>query len=94
MHFIIPKNYKFKPKILGLLDYQSGILVALWAGFLYLFVNIFFSTLTMKLYFFIGLFLPMLLFCIIGVNNENIISVLKYILKFYMSQKIYLYKKY
>lgn len=26
MNFIIPKNYKFKPKLLGILDYQTALL--------------------------------------------------------------------
>lgn len=30
MNYIIPKNYKFKPKILGLIDYQSAILDTIW----------------------------------------------------------------
>lgn len=93
MNFIIPKNYKFKPKLLGLIDYQTAVLNGVWAGILYILVNILFSTITMKLYFFIGLFLPFLLFSIVGINNENIISVFIYIFKFYKNQKIYLYSK-
>lgn len=92
MHFIIPKNYKFKPKILGLIDYQSAVLLSLWGGFLYILVNFLFSSISIKLYFSISLFIPALLFCIIGINNESIIYILKYMLKYYLNQKIYLYK--
>ena len=93
MNFIIPKNYKFKPKLLGLIDYQSAVLNAIWAIILYVLVNILFTTLTLKVYFFIGLFVPFLLFSIVGINNESLISVFIYIFKFYNNQKIYLYKK-
>lgn len=93
MQFIIPKNYKFKPKLLGLLDYQTAVLNGIWAGILYLLSNIIFKTLTHKLYFICVLFLPFLLFTIIGVNNESIISVSLYIIKYFKRQKIYLYKK-
>ena len=93
MQFIIPKNYKFKPKILGLLDYQTAVINGIWAGILYLLSNIIFKTLTHKLYFIGALFLPFLLFTIIGVNNESIISVSIYIIKFFKRQKVYLYKK-
>lgn len=93
MQFIIPKNYKFKPKLLGILDYQTALINGVWAGILYLLSNIFFKTLTHKLYFMIALFLPFLLFTIVGVNNENIISVSIYILKYFKRQKIFLYKK-
>ncbi len=93
MNFIIPKNYKFKPKLLGIIDYQTAILNAIWAGFLYLLVNLFFHTLSTKVYCFAGLFLPFSLFSIIGMNNENMISVIVYILKFYLRQKIFLFRK-
>lgn len=93
MNFIIPKNYKFKPKLLGLIDYQSAVLSSVWAIMLYILVNILFTSLTLKIYFFIGLFVPFLLFNIIGLNNESLISVFIYIFKFYNSQKIYLFKK-
>lgn len=93
MNFTIPKNYKFKPKLLGLIDYQTAVLDSIWAGILYVFVNLFFATLTTKIYFFIGLFLPFFLFSMVGIHHENILSVLIYLLKFYKGQKIYLYKK-
>lgn len=93
MHFIIPKNYKFKPKLFGLIDYQTAILDTFWAVILYFIVNIIFSTISLKVYFFIVFFLPVLLFSIIGINHESILSVLIYLFKFYKNQKIYLYKK-
>ncbi len=93
MNFIIPKNYKFKAKLFGLIDYQTALLDSIWAGILYLIVNLIFSSFTIKIYFFIGLFIPFFLFSIVGINQENMISVFIYIIKFYKNQKIYLYKK-
>ena len=93
MNFIIPKNYKFYAKLFGLIDYQTALLDSIWAGILYLIVNLIFSSFTIKIYFFIGLFIPFFLFSIVGINQENMISVFIYIIKFYKNQKIYLYKK-
>jgi len=93
MNFIIPKNYKFKPKLFGIIDYQTAVLDCIWAIVLYVLSNIFFSATFIKIYFCIGLFVPFLLFSIVGINNEGIFSVLVYIFKFYANQKIYLYKK-
>lgn len=93
MNFIIPKNYKFRPKLLGLIDYQTAILDVVWAGILYGFINLFFISPLIKIYFFIGLFVPFLLFSILGIHNENIVSVLIYISKYYINQKIYLFRK-
>lgn len=93
MHFTIPKNYKFKPKLFGLIDYQTAVLDSIWAGILYVLINLFFSSLTTKIYIFITLFIPFLLFSIVGVHNEPIVSVLIYVFKYYKNQKLYLFKK-
>ena len=93
MQFIIPKNYKFKTKLLGLLDYQTAIIDVIWAGILFLLSNFIFDNLIHKFYFILAFFLPVLLFTIIGVNNESVISVTIYIFKYFKRQKIFLYKK-
>ena len=93
MNFTIPKNYKFKAKLFGLIDYETAAINSIWAVILYFLVNAIFSSLTMKVYFFIGLFMPFLLFSIIGVHRESIISLSIYIFKFYKNQKVYVYKK-
>jgi len=93
MHFTIPKNYKFKPKLFGLIEDQTAGLDSIWAGILYVLLNLFFSSLTTKIYIFIVLFIPFLLFSIVGVHNEPIVSVLIYVFKYYKNQKLYLFKK-
>ena len=93
MNFILPKNYKFKPKLFGLLDYQTALLNCIWGGFLFGFVNLFFTAISTKVYLFIGAFVPFLLFSIIGIHNENLLSVIVYMLKYYKNQKLYLFKK-
>ena len=93
MNFMIPKNYKFKPKLFGLIDYQTAILNGIWAVILYSLINALIHTLSTKIYVFIGGYLPFLLFSIIGIGHENIVSVVTYIFKFYTKQNLYLYKK-
>ncbi len=34
MNFIIPKDYKFKSKLFGLIDYQTAIFDSIFAGIL------------------------------------------------------------
>lgn len=93
MNFIVPKNYKFKPKLFGLINYQIAILDSILAGILYIILKYISISITLKLYFFIALFLPIIIFSIVGANSENIVSVLIYILKFYSKPNLYLYKK-
>ena len=92
MNFIIPKNYNFKSKILGFIDYPTAIFNLIWAIVLYLLANIFFYSIWSKIYFFVALFIPVLIFSIVGFNQENILYVIKYTFKYFFSQKIYLYK--
>ena len=93
MHFIFPKNYNFKPKLLGFIEYSTAILDVILAIFIYFLVNIIFSNISIKIYVFISLFFPILLISILGINKESFISVFKYIFKFFKNQNIYLYQK-
>lgn len=93
MKFIFPKNYSFKYKLLGFIDYSTAILDALIGFVLYFILNIFVHSLTTKIYVFIILFLPILLFSIFGLGRENLLSVIYYMYKFFKSQNIYLYSK-
>lgn len=93
MHFIFPKNYNFKPKLFGFIEYTTAIIDAIIALVLYGLVNLIFTSINIKIYVFIALFLPILLISILGINRESIISVFIYMFKFIKNQNIYLYKK-
>ena len=93
MNFIFPKNYNFKSKLFGIIEYSTALLDVIIAVLLYLLVNIFFNNINIKIYVFICLFFPILLISILGLNKESFISVFKYIFKFFKNQNIYLYKK-
>ncbi len=93
MHFIFPKNYNFKPKLLGFIDYSTAIIDTVIGIIIYFFVNIFFTNLNTKIYVFISLFLPILLISILGISRESFINVFKYMTKFIKNQNVYLYKR-
>ena len=93
MHFIFPKNYNFKPKLLGFIEYSTAILDCLIGAIIYLFVNCTFTNINTKIYVFITLFLPILLISILGINKESFITVFCYIFKFIKNQNIYLYSR-
>lgn len=94
MHFVFPKNYNFKPKLLGFIDYSTAIIDTVIGVIIYFLVNTIFNNINIKIYVFIALFLPVLLISILGINKENFISVFKYMIKFIKKQNIYLYKRY
>ena len=93
MKFIFPKNYNFKSKIFGVIDYSSLFINIVWDCFIFCLVNLIFTNLTIKIFIFIISCLPLLLFSIIGQNNENLLYVINYLLKFTFSNKIFLFDK-
>lgn len=93
MKFIFPQNYKMKTKILGLIDYQTAILNLIWAGLIFLIINALFNNLNVKIFLFITLVFPVLIFSIVGINGENVINVIIYMSKFIIKPKLLFYTK-
>lgn len=93
MKFIFPKNYNFKNKILGIIDYTTAFFNVAWYGIVFLFINLFFNSLKIKIIIFILFCFPLFLFSISGFNGENIFYVFKYMSKYFIKQKLYLYNK-
>lgn len=93
MKFIFPQNYNFNNKLFGVIDYTTAIFNIIWFFIIFLLVNLFFSSLTIKLFFEIIFCVPILLLSIVGFNGENIVYVFSYIFKFLFKQKIYFYNK-
>ncbi len=93
MKFIIPQNYTFKNKLFGLMDYSTAIFNVIWLIFVFLIINIFPIPINIKVGLFISLYFPILLFSVFGFNNENILYVFSYIIKFIGNSKVYFYAK-
>lgn len=93
MNFIIPRNYKFKNKILGIIDYPTAIFNIIWNVAIYFLLKNISASIPFKIFIFSTFSFPILLLTIIGFNNESPIYTIKYIIKFLFKQKIYLYKK-
>lgn len=94
MKFIFPRNYRFKNKILGFIDYSTAIINIIFYLFVFSICNLFFQNLNLKIFLFITLCFPLFILSITGLNNENVFFVLFYVFKFIKNRKIYLYKKY
>ena len=93
MKFIFPKNYSFKYKLLGFIDYTTAILDTILGFLLYFILSIFIKSITSRLYIFIIIFFPLVLFSIFGLGKENLISVVFYMHSFFKKQNVYLYNK-
>lgn len=93
MRFIFPRNYSFHSKFLGFIDYSTLFLNILWLTFLIAICNLFLENLDVKIFICVTLYLPVLIFSIVGFGHENIIYVFFYLKNFIMSRKIYFYNK-
>ena len=71
MKFIFPQNYDFSTKLFGLIDYSTAILNIVWSGLVFFIINIIFQSLNIKIFLFIILSLPVLLFSVIGINRRK-----------------------
>ena len=93
MKFIFPQNYDFNNKLFGFIEYTTLFLYIIWGVLVYFISCIFSSNIFFQISVFIVLFLPFLLFSIIGFNHEKIIYIIKYLYIFAKSPKYYLFKK-
>lgn len=93
MKFIFPQNYNLNSKILGIIEYSAAIVDLIWGVVVFLFINIFVKSLGIKIFSFIVLVFPVVIFSIVGVNGENLIYFLTYVLKYFVKPKLYLYDK-
>ena len=93
MKFIFPKNYQFKNKIFGIIDYTTAFVNIIWYVIVLILVNLIFDSIDIKVFVFISLCFPLLLISFSGFNGENIITVLSYLFKFITRQKLYFFSK-
>lgn len=93
MKFIFPQNYNFSSKLFGIIDYVSALIDAIWGGIIFIILNLFFNSLQIKIFAFITLVLPVVIISIVGINGENMLNVIIYILKFLFKPKLLLFDK-
>ena len=93
MKFIFPQNYDFKNKLFGIIDYSTALVNILWYAFVFILINLFFSSLTIKIFAFVVMCFPLFLLSFAGFNGENIIYVFSYLFRFLLKPKLFLYKK-
>lgn len=93
MRFIFPRNYSFHSKFLGFIDYSTLFLNVIWLTFLIAISNLFLENLDIKIFICVFLYLPVLIFSIVGFNHENIIYVFFYLKNFVQNRRVYFYNK-
>ena len=93
MKFIFPQNYTFKNKLLGFIDYSTAIINIIWILIVFSIFYFIFSSISMTIFFGIIFCFPIVLLSISGLNGENILYVLSYLLKFFFKTKLLFFTK-
>ena len=93
MKFIFPKNYNFKNKLFGFIDYSVAIINILWILLILFILNFFIQDITIKIIFLIIFCFPLFLLSVSGIHGENLIYIFLYVFKFILSQKLFFYEK-
>ena len=93
MKFIFPQNYNLSTKLLGIIDYSVAIADLIWGIIVFFIVNIFFRSLSIKIFISIILIFPVIIFSVVGVDGENVLYFFSYVMKYIFKQKLYLYEK-
>lgn len=91
--YIFPENYNKKEKFLGIIDYKLLVVIVV-IGFI-TFYTLKYIEINMKLK--VCLFIVLAGFpsiiILIGVNGENMVDFIKYIFKFLIKPRVYVYRK-
>lgn len=93
MKFIFPKNYNFKNKLFGFIDYTTVVLNIVLALFVFCILDFIFNSINLILSLFIIIYFPILLFSIFNLSNENILIIIIYFCKFIKNRKVYFFSK-
>ena len=93
MKFIFPQNYDFNNKILGIIDYKTGIFNIIWITTIIFISNLLFNNISIKIFLIIIFCFPLILLSFVGFNGENILYIFSYMFKYILKQKLFLYNK-
>lgn len=93
MKFVFPQNYDFKNKLFGVIDYSTVFINLIWCVLVFFLINLFLYSLTVKIFVFIVLCFPLLLFSFVGFYGENIVYVFSYLFRFFTRPKLFVYRK-
>lgn len=91
--FVFPMNYKEKEKFLGIVEYKVVFVISIFWMVVFFFIRNIKIELLPKVVLFIticGFFTVLIL---VGVNGENMVDFIYFMMKFFMREKVYVYRK-
>ena len=91
--YIFPINYKRKEKFLGVIDYKVLIVICVIGGVIFYILKNIKIDIIYKIVLFIFLAGIPIIFILVGANGENMIDFMYFVLKYFIKDRVYVYKK-
>lgn len=91
--YIFPENYNKKEKFLGIIEYRLIIIIGIICSIVFYTLKYVFLNIKLKVCLFIVFAGLPSIFILIGVNGENMVDFIRYIFKFLIKEKVYVYRK-
>lgn len=82
--------YNKKSKWLGIVDYKTLVFGILYAFIAFKIIFLLNTTYTIKIYIYINMILPLVIFILLNIQEESIIDKLKVIICFYIFRRRYI----
>ena len=92
MIYIFPKNYEYKEKLFGIINYSTIIIHAIWIFLIYIVLRNVNIELIYKINILTLLEFPLILYSFLKKDEELIYKII-YLLNFIIKRKLYLYLK-
>ena len=91
--YIIPRNYDFKPKLFGIIEYKFGIFVSALTLLLIIILQNFKMVALMKIQIIIVIIVPIVMIGTVGVRGEKLFDIIKLLFSYSLKPKVYFYFK-
>lgn len=92
-YFVFPMNYNKKESFLGFIDYRALVLIGVTAFIIFSLLKLIDLNLKVKVCIFIIFCGMPVILLLIGINGENMVDFLKYVFRFLVKDKVYVYRK-
>lgn len=89
--YIFPLNYKRKEKFLGIIDYKVVIFIVILSAIILFIIKNININISLKIFIFIFFVGVPSIFVLVGINGENMIDFLYFIIKYLLKGKVFVY---
>lgn len=91
--YFFPQNYNKKEKFLGVFDYRAIFIIGILGSCAFYLLKAIEINIKIKVCIFLIFTLFPAIFMFVGINGENMMDIMKYAIKFFIKERVYVYRK-